>query len=46
MPYDNVDGIGLGCIVENTGNPLRVPVSEALLGKALNIIPPLTRRAA
>lgn len=36
MPYDNVDGIGLGCIVENTGNPLRVPVSEALLGKALN----------
>lgn len=28
MPYDNVDGIGLGCIVENTGNPLRVPVQD------------------
>ena len=36
MPYDVVDGIGLGCIVENTGYPLRVMVSEALLGKALN----------
>ena len=36
MPYDSVDGIGLGCIVENTGAPLRVPVSEALLGKTLN----------
>lgn len=36
MPYDSVDGIGLGCIVENTGAPLRVSVSEALLGKTLN----------
>ena len=36
MPYDAVDGIGLGCLVENTGNPLRVTVSEALLGKALD----------
>ncbi len=36
MPYDAVDGVGLGCIVENTGVPLRVPVSDALLGKALD----------
>lgn len=36
MPYDSVDGIGLGCIVENTGLPLQVLVSEALLGKTLN----------
>ena len=36
MPYDAVDGIGLGCIVENTGAPLTVKVSEQLLGKALN----------
>lgn len=36
MPYDNVEGIGLGCIVENTGNPLTVTVSDELLGKTLN----------
>ncbi len=36
MPYDAVDGIGLGCMVENTGYPLRVTVSDKLLGKALD----------
>ena len=36
MPYDNVEGIGLGCIVENTGYPLTVTVSDELLGKTLN----------
>ena len=36
MPYDQTDGIGLGSIVENTGYPLRVTVSDALLGKTLN----------
>ncbi|MCQ2525903.1 MAG: flagellar protein export ATPase FliI [Lachnospiraceae bacterium] len=36
MPYDQTDGIGLGCIVENTGFPLQVAVSEQLLGKTLN----------
>ncbi|MCM1044560.1 MAG: flagellar protein export ATPase FliI [Candidatus Gastranaerophilales bacterium] len=36
MPYDAVDGIGLGCMVENTGAPLRVTVSDKLLGKALD----------
>ncbi len=36
MPYDSVDGIGIGCVVENTGNPLRVLVSDALLGKTLD----------
>lgn len=36
MPYDVVDGIGLGCMVENTGYPLRVAVSDKLLGKALD----------
>ena len=29
MPYDATDGIGLGSIVENTGYPLRVAVSDA-----------------
>lgn len=36
MPYDQTDGIGLGCIVENTGYPLQVMVSDQLLGKTLN----------
>ena len=36
MPYDSTDGIGLGCIVENTGSPLRVEVSDDLLGKTLD----------
>ncbi|MCM1025697.1 MAG: flagellar protein export ATPase FliI [Roseburia sp.] len=36
MPYDATDGIGLGCVVENTGYPLRVTVTEQLLGKALD----------
>jgi len=36
MPYEAVDGIGLGCIVENTGEPLLVSVSDKLLGKTLD----------
>ena len=36
MPYEAVDGIGLGCMVENTNYPLRVQVSESLLGKTLD----------
>lgn len=36
MPYDAVDGIALGCVVENTGSPLSVKVSDRLLGKTLN----------
>ena len=36
MPCDKTDGIGLGCIVENVGEPLTVPVSNDLLGKVLD----------
>lgn len=36
MPYDNVEGIGVGCIVENTGHPLSVVVGEELLGHSLD----------
>ncbi|MGN0155960.1 MAG: flagellar protein export ATPase FliI [Lachnospiraceae bacterium] len=36
MPYDVTDGIGIGNIVENTGEPLMVQVSDALLGKTLD----------
>ncbi|MCH5264867.1 MAG: flagellar protein export ATPase FliI [Lachnospiraceae bacterium] len=36
MPYDNVEGVGLGSWVENTGAPLQVAVSEELLGCTLD----------
>ena len=36
MPYDNVDGIGLGCVVQNTGQPLTVQVYDELLGQVLD----------
>lgn len=36
MPFDVAEGIGLGCIVENTAQPLTVKVSEELLGKVLD----------
>lgn len=36
MPLDNVEGIGVGCVVENTGHPLTVPVGDGLLGHTLD----------
>jgi flagellum-specific ATP synthase len=36
MPFENVEGIGLGCMVENLGHPLSVPVGNGLLGKTLD----------
>lgn len=36
MPYESVEGIGPGCIVENTGCPLAIPVGNDLLGKTLD----------
>ena len=36
MPYDTTDGIGSGCIVRNTGEPLTVQVSDGLLGMVLD----------
>ena len=36
MPFDSVDGIGPGSMVENTDSPLRVMVGEELLGKTLD----------
>lgn len=36
MPFENVEGIGLGCMVENIGHPLAVPVGYELLGKTLD----------
>jgi flagellum-specific ATP synthase len=36
MPFENVEGIGVGCIVENTGHPLSIEVGEGLLGHTLD----------
>lgn len=36
MPLGNVEGVGLGSRVENTGEPLMVKVSESLLGRTLS----------
>lgn len=36
MPFENVDGIGLGCIVENTEKPLEVKVGNGILGHTLD----------
>lgn len=36
MPVDNVEGVGVGCIVENTGRPLEVMVGDGLLGHTLD----------
>jgi len=36
MPYDLTEGIGLGCIVENTGMPLVVGISDDILGRTLD----------
>lgn len=36
MPVDSVEGVGVGCVVENTGKPLEVPVGFELLGHTLD----------
>ena len=36
MPFESVEGIGVGCIVENTGHPLSVFVGNELLGHTLD----------
>ena len=36
MPYENTEGIGIGNLVENTGESLRVAVGDFLLGRTLD----------
>jgi flagellum-specific ATP synthase len=36
MPYESVDGVGPGSIVENTGSVLKVAVSDDILGKTVD----------
>ena len=35
-PFDSIDGIGIGAVVENTKAPLSVPVGDELLGHTLD----------
>ena len=44
MPVDSVEGVGVGCIVENTGHPLSVLVGEELLGRIPGIDVPHAAR--
>ena len=36
MPFDSVEGVGVGCMVENTGKPLSISVGDELLGHTLD----------
>ena len=36
MPFDSVEGLGFGCIVENTGHPLSVSVDDNILGHTVD----------
>ena len=42
MPFEGIEGLGVGCIVENTGHPLSVLVGEELLGHTLDGIGRMT----
>lgn len=42
MPYENTEGIGIGCTVENTGHPLSVCVGDELLGHLVDGLGRLT----
>lgn len=36
MPYDDMTGVGIGSLVENSGSAFKVPVGRNLLGKTLD----------
>jgi flagellum-specific ATP synthase len=36
MPFEDLSGIGPGSIVESTGDVLRIPVGEQLIGKIID----------
>jgi flagellum-specific ATP synthase len=36
MPYDDMTGVGIGSLVENSGSAFKVPVGRDLLGKTLD----------
>ena len=36
MPFENMEGVGVVCIVQNTGKPLSISVGEGLLGHTVD----------
>ena len=38
MPYEDVDGIGYGSIVRNTGEKLMIKMSNELIGRTVNAL--------
>ncbi len=36
MPFENVEGVAVGAMVENTGKPLVIPVGDELLGHTVD----------
>lgn len=38
MPYSDTDGIGYGSLVENTGEKLRINVSEQMIGRTVDAL--------
>lgn len=38
MPYDEIQGIGYGSAVKNTGDKLRIPVTNALIGRTVDAL--------
>lgn len=45
MPYESVEGLGVGCTVENTGHPLSVLAGDDLLGHMIDGIGRVTDTA-
>ncbi len=38
MPYDEIEGIGYGSAVKNTGDKLRIPVTNNLIGRTVDAL--------
>ncbi len=38
MPYTDIEGVGPGSVVDNTGDKLRVKTGEAMIGRIINAI--------
>ncbi len=36
MPFENMTGVGVGCVVQNTGKPLSISVGDDLLGHTVD----------
>ena len=36
MPFESTEGVGVGCMVENTGHPLSIAVGQELLGHTVD----------